>query len=93
MTDPIDRLEAELAALAGPTARLHAIADFRLELESWDRRFDLVRADVIHEARTAGLMTWRAIGEVLGVSLQRAHELGTAHHPSTHHNPTERTRT
>lgn len=75
MTDPIDRLEAELARLAGPTARLHRIAEFRLELERIEERFVGLRREAIREAKANGAMTWAQIGGILGVSLQRAHEL------------------
>lgn len=76
MTDPIDRLDADLARANGPTARLHLVAEFRVELEDLERRYAIRRAEAIAGARTEGLMTWRQIGDVLGVSLQRAHDLG-----------------
>jgi len=99
MTDPIARLEADLAALAGPTARLHRIAEFSLELEYIEQAFKRLRIEAIRDARREGLMKWREIGAVLGVSLQYAHELvhpkPKPAHPSLHRPKpnTERTRT
>ena len=90
MTDPIARLLAELTKTTAPASRLALVAHYRVELDDLERAFVLIRSTEVDRARLA-MLTWRQIGEALGVSLQRAHELGT-NHPSSHQpTTTERT--
>lgn len=79
MTDPIDHLLAALARIADGdhAARLRKIAAARVELDRLTADYAKIRAAEIRAAR-AGL-TWREIGEIFGVSLQRAHEYGAQH--------------
>jgi hypothetical protein len=88
MTDPIHRLLADLRDVDDDVVRLELVTRARAELEALDGSLGVIRSAEIDRARTAGL-TWRQIGDALGVSLQRAHELGNLSPTPT----TERTRT
>jgi len=81
MTDPIDVLLADLARITDHADRLRRIATARVELDRLDVEYGRIRDAAIRDARTDGRLTWREIGEIFGVSLQRAHEIGTKAQP------------
>lgn len=77
ITDPIDTLLADLARLPADdhAARLRRVATTRADIARISHDYEQLRAKEVRSARAA--LTWREIGDILGVSLQRAHQLAT----------------
>lgn len=79
---PLDDLLAEIAREPDPRERLRRIAEARHTLGALEDRYYAARRDAIESARP--VLRWREIGEIFGVSPQRAHEMSNP-------TPTERT--
>ena len=78
MTDPIDRLLADVARLPDQRDRLRRIAEERDAVAEVEARYVEARRAAILEARTGEPpLKWREIGEIFGVSAQRAYEMST----------------
>jgi hypothetical protein len=77
MTDPQQHpLDDELARISDPLDRLRHLRAVLAETDEFRDLLVVRRSAEIRRAR-ADAHPWRTIGEALGVSLQRAHELGT----------------
>lgn len=84
MTDPIDRLLADVARIPDQRERLRRIADARADVTEVEHRYLEARRSAIIEARyTEPRLKWREIGEIFGVSPQRAVEMSQ---PNTERN-------
>lgn len=79
----LDAVGAVLDALrrvADPRERIGAIRSVRAELHRYDARFDSLLRDAILELRALDApATWAEIGDLLGVSQQRAYQLAQQH--------------
>jgi hypothetical protein len=88
MTDPIDRLLADVARTSDPRERLRRIAEARADVTEVEHRYVMARRSAIVEARRGQpRLKWREIGEIFGVSAQRAEAM------SRHEIPTQPERT
>jgi hypothetical protein len=83
MTDPLEQLLADLARTSDPRERLRRIAEARVDVTEIEHRYVMLRRSAIVEARSGQpRLKWREIGEIFGVSPQRAeamsrHEIRT----------------
>lgn len=74
--DAVGAVVTLLARVADPCERIAAIQAVRAELERYDARFDELTREAILELRAADPpKTWAEIGDMLGVSPQRAYQL------------------
>lgn len=73
MTDPPTDLFEDLARIDDPLERLAALARAREDVDAIETRYVAARRRAILEARELDSRpTWREIGEIFGVSAQRA---------------------
>lgn len=79
---PLEDLLAEVSAEPDPRARLRRIVDLRARLVEVEDAYYTARREAIDAARLADPpVLWREIGEIFGVSPQRAHEMTTQPQP------------
>lgn len=84
MTDPIDQLLADLARLPDSRERLRRIAEARADVTKVEQRYvEARRAEILAARATLPRLKWREIGEIFGVSVQRAYKMAADKIPNS----------
>lgn len=78
MFDPVPAVLTALAAVSDPLDRLRALRLIQAEQNRVDDRISAQVRTTILELRAEPVHTWAVIGDVLGVSPQRAEQLSRA---------------